>query len=45
MKDGLRNSGKREKPNLTRILLPYEVIALLSLIVEVVTMAVPKTDG
>lgn len=46
VKGRLRNSSERgEKPNLTRMLLPCEVIALLSLMAEVVTRAVPKTDG
>lgn len=45
VKGRLRDSSEREKPNLTRISLPCEVIALLSLIAEVVTRAVPKTDG
>lgn len=45
VKGRLRSSSERKKPNLTRISLPCEVIALLSLIAEVVTGAVPKTDG
>ena len=45
MKGRLRNSTEREKPNLTQISLPCEVIALLSLIAEVVTRAIPKTYG
>lgn len=45
MKGRLRNSSEREKASLTPISLPCEVIALLSLIAEAVTRAVPKTDG